>query len=83
MKFSGYYPRKTNGKWFLAIMLMLNAKKGLSALQLSRDLDVNKNTAWRIFHADSQSKMIGDVVRKIAAERQEIQNGMLRLRQQE
>ena len=36
-------------KWFLAIMLMLNAKKGLSALQLSRDLDVNKNTAWRVF----------------------------------
>ena len=35
-------------KWFLAIMLILNAKKGLSALQLSRDLDVNKNTAWRI-----------------------------------
>ena len=35
-------------KWFLAINLMLNAKKGLSALQLSRDLHVNKNTAWRI-----------------------------------
>jgi len=35
-------------KWFLAIMPRLNAKKGLSALQLSRDLDVNKNTAWRI-----------------------------------
>ena len=35
-------------KWFLAIMLMLNAKKGLSGLQLSRDLKVNKNTAWRI-----------------------------------
>lgn len=35
-------------KWFLAISLMLNARKGLSALQLSRDLEVNKNTAWRI-----------------------------------
>ena len=35
-------------KWFLAIALMLNAKKSLSALQLSRDLEVNKNTAWRI-----------------------------------
>ena len=35
-------------KWFLAIVLMLNAKKSLSALQLSRDLKVNKNTAWRI-----------------------------------
>jgi len=29
-------------------MLTLNVKQGLSALQLSRDLDVNKNTAWRI-----------------------------------
>ena len=35
-------------KWFLAVMLMLNAKKSRSALQLSRDLHVNKNTAWRI-----------------------------------
>ena len=35
-------------KWFLALSLMLNAKKGISALQLSRDLKVNKNTAWRM-----------------------------------
>ena len=35
-------------KWFLAVTLMLNARKGLSALQLSRDLKVNKNTGWRI-----------------------------------
>jgi len=34
--------------WFLAISLILNAKKGLSARQLARDLDINKNTAWRI-----------------------------------
>lgn len=35
-------------KWFLAISLVLNAKKGISARQLSRDLEVNKNTAWRM-----------------------------------
>jgi len=33
-------------KWFVAIGLILNAKKGISSLQLSRDLNVNKNTAW-------------------------------------
>lgn len=33
-------------KWFLAISLVLNAKKGISARQLGRDLEVNKNTAW-------------------------------------
>jgi transposase-like protein len=35
-------------KWFLAVTLVLNAKKGLSARQLGRDLDVNKNTGWRM-----------------------------------
>ena len=33
-------------KWFLAISLTLNAKKGLSARQLSRDIEVTKDTAW-------------------------------------
>jgi transposase-like protein len=33
-------------KWFAAMCLILNAKKGISSLQLSRDLDVNRNTAW-------------------------------------
>jgi transposase-like protein len=33
-------------KWFLAISLILNAKKGMSARQLARDLEVNRNTAW-------------------------------------
>jgi len=33
-------------KWFAAIFLIVNAKKGISSLQLARDLDVNKNTAW-------------------------------------
>ncbi len=33
-------------KWFLAIALVINAKKGISARQLARDIEVNKNTAW-------------------------------------
>lgn len=35
-------------KWFLAVILILNAKKGVSARQLARHLKVNRNTAWRI-----------------------------------
>ena len=35
-------------KWFLAIALILNAKKGVSSHQLSRDLDLNQKTAWFI-----------------------------------
>lgn len=33
-------------KWFMAISLILNAKKGISSRQLSRDINVNKDTAW-------------------------------------
>lgn len=33
-------------KWFMAISLILNAKKGISSRQLSRDIKVNKDTAW-------------------------------------
>lgn len=35
-------------KWFLALSLVLNAKKGISVRKLSRDLEVNKNTACRM-----------------------------------
>ena len=35
-------------KWFLAISLILNAKKGISSRQLGRDLEVTKDTAWRM-----------------------------------
>ena len=33
-------------KWFLAISIILNAKKGIASRQLARDLEVNKDTAW-------------------------------------
>jgi hypothetical protein len=37
-------------KWFMAVALMVNAKKGLSALQLKRDLKVAYKTAWYLNH---------------------------------
>jgi ribosomal protein L37AE/L43A len=36
--------------WFLAIYLLTQRKKSLSALQLSRDLGVSYNTAWKLKH---------------------------------
>jgi transposase-like protein len=37
-------------KWFMATALMVNAKKGLSALQLKRDISVAYKTAWYLNH---------------------------------
>ena len=33
-------------KWFLAIAILINAKKSVSSHQLARDLDLNQKTAW-------------------------------------
>ncbi len=33
-------------KWFLAIGILVNAKKSVSSFQLSRDLDMNQKSAW-------------------------------------
>ena len=35
-------------KWLLAVNIILNAKKGISSRQLSREVLVNKDTAWRM-----------------------------------
>jgi transposase-like protein len=37
-------------KWFMAMALMCEAKKGISALQLSRHLGVQHKTAWYLCH---------------------------------
>jgi|SRR5665213_2281095 len=37
-------------KWFLAVALITNAKKGMSAMQLQRDLKVSYQTAWYVSH---------------------------------
>jgi transposase-like protein len=37
-------------KWFLAIAMICEAKKGMSALQVQRHLGVNYRTAWHLCH---------------------------------
>lgn len=37
-------------KWFLAIYLMTESKKGMSALQMKRTLDIAYQTAWHLCH---------------------------------
>jgi len=37
-------------RWFLLISLMLSAKKGLSAMQAARDLDIRRPTVWSMMH---------------------------------
>jgi len=56
-------------KWFLAITLILNAKKGISARQLARDLDVNKNTAW----------YMGMRIKRAMIEQRELMNGFIEM----
>lgn len=55
-------------KWFLAIVLVLNAKKGISSYQLARDCDLNQKTAWymamriRKAMASGQAPMLQGIV---------------------
>ena len=37
-------------KWFLAVALTMNAKKGVSAKQIQRDLGIAYKTAWYLNH---------------------------------
>lgn len=56
-------------KWFLGIYLMTQSKNGISALELSRQLGISYNAAWRLKHKlmqamlehDSGTKLTGRV----------------------
>jgi len=37
-------------KWFLAIWLVTSHKKGISSMQLARDIDVTQKTSWFMLH---------------------------------
>ena len=55
-------------KWFLAIGLMVPAKKSLSSCQLARDLEMNQKTAWymqqriRAAMANDQGKLLQGII---------------------
>ena len=55
-------------KWFMAIGLMVNAKKSISSFQLARDLDMNQKSAWymqqriRAAMAADQAPMLQGIV---------------------
>ena len=56
-------------KWFLLISLMLNAKKGLSACQAARDIEVRRPTVWSMMHR----------IRKSMADNGELLTGIIEM----
>jgi transposase-like protein len=48
-------------KWFNAVALMCNAKKGLSAMQMQRDLRMAYKTAWYLNHRIRKAMMMADL----------------------
>lgn len=44
-------------RWFLLISLMFSAKKGLSALQAARDLEMRSATVWSMMHRIRKAKI--------------------------
>ncbi|MCU7805618.1 MAG: IS1595 family transposase [Candidatus Thiodiazotropha sp. (ex Lucinoma borealis)] len=53
-------------KWFLTIYLLTQRKKSTSALQLSREIGVNYNTAWKLKHKLMQVMMERQGEKKLA-----------------
>jgi transposase-like protein len=49
-------------KWFMAIALICEAKKSLSALQMQRHLGVNYRTAWHLCHRIREAMQDGGLL---------------------
>jgi transposase-like protein len=55
-------------RWFLLISLMLSARKGLSAMQAARDLEMRRPTVWSMMHrlrkamADNGTELLRGIV---------------------
>jgi transposase-like protein len=47
-------------KWFMAIALICEAKKGVSACQIQRHLGINYRTAWHLCHRIREAMKDGD-----------------------
>jgi transposase-like protein len=51
-------------KWLFAFALITDAKKGISALQLHRNIGVNYRTAWSMYHKIREFMSDGNIVLK-------------------
>jgi hypothetical protein len=47
-------------KWMMAVAVMCNAKKGVSAKQLQRDVEVSYKTAWYLEHRIREAMITGN-----------------------
>lgn len=53
-------------KWFLAMFLLTQNKNGISALELSRQIEVSYNAAWRVKHKLMQVMLERDSAKPIS-----------------
>ncbi len=52
-------------KWFLAIYLMTSHQKGISSVQLSKDIGVTQKTAWHMMHRLRYASFTGSFEKRL------------------
>ncbi len=55
-----FHSAKKLSVWFMVLVLMLNAKKGLSTHQVSRDLGIRQHTIWSIMKKIREAMTTGE-----------------------